>query len=137
MTRIGPAGANVLSIRCVTKTVHAYLDYPVAASLILLPFVLGLGQANPLALWASVVTGVTALVLTLITDHKTGVLALVPYIVHLWIDRLVGVVFLALPALLGFTGLDAVYYWVNGAAVLIVTVLLNATGSSREMTVAA
>ena len=126
-----------MSIRFVTKTVHAYLDYPVAASLILLPFVLGLGQANPLALWASVVTGVTALVLTLITDHKTGVLALVPYIVHLWIDRLVGVVFLALPALLGFTGLDAVYYWVNGAAVLIVTVLLNATGSSREMTVAA
>ena len=126
-----------MNIRFVTKTVHAYLDYPVAASLILLPFVLGLGQANPLALWASVATGVTALVLTLITDHKTGVLALVPYVVHLWIDRLVGVVFLALPPLLGFTGLDAVYYWVNGAAVLIVTVLLNATGSSRETTVAA
>ena len=126
-----------MNIRFVTKTVHAYLDYPVAASLILLPFVLGLGQANPLALWASVATGVTALVLTLITDHKTGVLALVPYVVHLWIDRLVGVVFLALPPLLGFTGLDAVYYWVNGAAVLIVTVLLNATGSSRDTTVAA
>ena len=126
-----------MNISFVTKTVHASLDYPVAASLILLPFVLGLGQANPLALWASVATGVTALVLTLITDHKTGVLALVPYVVHLWIDRLVGVVFLALPPLLGFTGLDAVYYWVNGAAVLIVTVLLNATGSSRETTVAA
>jgi hypothetical protein len=33
--------------RFVTKTMHAYLDYPVAASLIALPFVLGLGGSNP------------------------------------------------------------------------------------------
>jgi hypothetical protein len=116
-----------MNVRFITKTVHAYLDYPVAASLILTPFLLGLGQGNPLALWLSVATGVTALLLTLVTDHKTGVLPLVPYIVHLWIDRLVGVVFLAAPTLLGFAGLDAAYYWANGLAVLLVTVVLSAT----------
>lgn len=116
-----------MNIRFVTKTVHAYLDYPVAANLILTPFLLGLGHGNPLALWLSVATGVTALLLTLVTDHKTGVLPLVPYIVHLWIDRLVGVVFLAAPTLLGFAGLDAAYYWANGLAVLLVTVALSAT----------
>ena len=104
-----------MHIRFVTKTVHAYLDYPVAASLIVVPFILGLGQGNPLALWLSVATGVTALLLTLVTDHKTGLLPLVPYIVHLWIDRLVGVVFIAAPTLLGFTGLDAAYYWVTAS----------------------
>jgi hypothetical protein len=120
-----------MNVRFVTKTVHAYLDYPVAASLIVLPFILGLGQGNPLALWLSVATGITALLLTLVTDHKTGLLPLVPYIVHLWIDRLVGVVFLAAPTLLGFTALDAAYYWVNGFAVLLVTVVLSAPGSPR------
>jgi hypothetical protein len=126
-----------MHIRFVTKTVHAYLDYPVAASLIFMPFILRLGQGNPLALWVSVATGVTALLLTLVTDHKTGVWPLVPYPIHLWIDRLVGVVFLAVPTLLGFTGLDAAYYWVNGFAVLLVTVALNATGSPRVATASA
>jgi hypothetical protein len=123
-----------MNIRFVTKTVHAYLDYPVAGSLITMPFILGLGRANPLALWVSVATGVTALLLTLVTDHKTGVWPLVPYPVHLWIDRLVGLTFLAAPTLLGFTGLDAAYYWVNGLAVLLVTVVLSAPASPRAAT---
>jgi hypothetical protein len=126
-----------MTIRFVTKTVHAYLDYPVAASLILMPFILGLGEGNTLALWLSVATGVTALLLTLVTDHKTGVLPLVPYVVHLWIDRLVGVVFLVVPTLLGFTGLDAAYYWVNGFAVLLVTVALSAPVAPRATIVPA
>jgi len=42
------------------------------------------------------------------------------------VDRLVGAVFIAAPFALGFTGLDADYYWANGATVLLVTLLLNA-----------
>jgi hypothetical protein len=34
--------------------------------------------------------------------------------------------FVVAPFALGFTGIDAVYYWVNAAAVLTVTFLLNA-----------
>lgn len=113
--------------RFVTKTVHAYLDYPVAASLMATPFILGLGQSNPLALWLSVATGVAALVLTLLTDHHLGVFRVLPYWFHLAVDRLVGVTFLVAPTILGFHGLDAVYYWANAAAVLAVTLLLNKT----------
>ncbi len=111
--------------RFVTMTVHAYLDYPVAASLMATPFILGLGQSNPLALWLSVATGVAALVLTLLTDHHLGVFRVLPYWFHLAVDRLVGVTFLVAPTILGFHGLDAVYYWANAAAVLAVTLLLN------------
>ncbi len=49
---------SVMNIRFVTKTVHAFLDYPVALSLVATPFLLGLGRGNPLALWVSVATGV-------------------------------------------------------------------------------
>lgn len=36
--------------RFITRTIHAYLDYPVALGLIAMPFLFGLGAENPLAL---------------------------------------------------------------------------------------
>ena len=56
-------------MRFVTKTIHAWLDYPVALALIALPFLLGLGTSNPLALTISPVVGVAAFLLTVFTDH--------------------------------------------------------------------
>jgi len=68
-----------MRLRFVTKTIHAYLDDPVALSLLALPFIVG-----------------------------------------------VGVVFLVVPFVFGFHGLDAWYYWANAIAVLLVTTVLNA-----------
>jgi len=113
-------------MRFVTRKIHAFLDYPVAISLMVLPFVLGLGAGNPLAKWLAIATGATSFVLTLLTDHELGVFKVVPYKLHVAVDRVVGAVFIAAPFALGFTGLDAAYYLVNGATVLLVTLLLNA-----------
>ena len=110
-------------MRFVTKSIHAYLDYPVAFTLMAMPFLLQLGDTNPLAKWLSVGTGVAALVLTIFTDHKLGVFRLIPYSVHLGVDFLVGLVFAIAPFALGFTGIDALYYWLNAAAVLTVVSL--------------
>lgn len=112
-----------MNIRFVTKNIHAYLDYPVALGLIGLPVVLNLGQSNPLAFWLSVVTGVAALILTMLTDHETGLIRVVPYSFHLIADFAVGVVFLAAPFVLGFKGIDFAYYVVNALAVLTVVSL--------------
>ena len=106
--------------RFVTKTMHAFLDYPVALSLMATPFLLGIGSSQSLALWLSVGTGVAAFILTLLTDHKLGVFRVLPYSFHLSVDALVGIVFLLAPSALGFTGLDAWYYWANGSTVLLV-----------------
>jgi hypothetical protein len=110
----------------ITRKIHAYLDYPVAVSLMALPFVLGLGTGNPVAKWLAVATGVAAFILTMFTDHELGAFKLVPYRAHVAVDRLVGVIFVAAPFVFGFTGLDAVYYSANGATVLLVTTLLDA-----------
>ncbi len=104
----------------VTKNIHAYLDYPVALALIGLPFILGLGGSNPMAFWLSVVTGIAALILTVLTDHHLGLIRIVPYAVHMAVDLVVGLTFLAAPFLFGFAGLDAAFYWLNGAAVCLV-----------------
>jgi hypothetical protein len=120
-----------MNVRFVTRQVHAWIDYPVAISLMAMPFVLGLGAQNPIALWLSVVTGVAAFVLTLLTDHELGVFRVLPYWFHVAVDRIVGVTFVAAPLMFGFSGLDAGYYFANAAAVLLVTFVLNASESTE------
>lgn len=116
-------------MRFITRKIHSLLDYPVALSLLAMPFILELGASNPAARWLSVATGVAAFVLTLLTDHETGVIRVLPYWLHVAVDRLVGITFLVAPFVLGFGGLDAAYYWVNAVAVLTVTVVLAAPES--------
>ncbi len=116
-----------MSYRFITKSIHAYLiDYPVAIVLIAAPFVLKLGQSGPVAMWLSVVVGVAALLLPALTDNPTGLVRIIPYWLHLWVDRAVGVVFVIAPFAFKFAGLDAWYYWVFAAAVLLTTSVLNA-----------
>lgn len=109
-----------MPIGFVTKTIHSWLDYPVAAALMILPFALGLGESNPAALWLSVTTGIAALILTIFTDHQTGLIRVLPYKLHMAVDLAVGLTFLAAPSLFGFSGFDAVFYWANGLAVVLV-----------------
>ena len=116
--------------RFVTKTIHAYLDYPVAISLMVSPFLLQLGNSNPLAKWLAVTTGVAAFLLTLLTNHKLGVYRIIPYSVHLAVDLAVGITFVFAPFAFSFSGLDAFYYWTNGIAVLIVVGLHKAESSA-------
>jgi hypothetical protein len=120
-----------MDIRFVTRKIHSYLDYPVAFALIGLPFLLGLGATNPLALWLSVATGIAALVLTVLTDHETGIIRVLPYSWHVAVDFAVGLLFVAAPSLFGFSGLDAWFYWVNGGAVLTVIALSRPLSEER------
>ena len=123
--------------RFVTKTIHAYLDYPVAIALMILPFLLNLGSSHPLAQWLAVGTGVAAFILTLLTDHELGVFRVLPYSLHLGVDFLVAIVFLIAPFVFGFSGMDAWFYWANGAAVLLVVSLHKPeAGSSKKAAMA-
>jgi hypothetical protein len=97
--------------KSLTKLLIRSRNYPVAASLITLPFILGLGSSTPAAKWLAVVTGVAAIILTFFTGHKTGVIRILPLSFHVPADALVGIVFVTAPFVLGFTGLDAWYYW--------------------------
>lgn len=122
-----------MNLRFVTKTIHAYLDYPVALALIGLPILLGLGAENPLARWLSIVVGVAAFVLTLFTDHKLGLIRVLPYSLHLTVDFLVGLLFVVAPVIFQFSGLEAWYYWLNGAAVLMVVSLHKPDSKSERL----
>ncbi len=115
----------------VTKSIHAFLDYPVAIALIALPFWLNLGESHPMALWLSVGTGIAAFLLTLLTDHQLGVIRVIPYGVHLAVDFAVGVTFAVAPVALASNGIDAGYYWANALAVLTVVTLHKAEATFK------
>ncbi|MEP3231883.1 MAG: hypothetical protein ABJN04_01740 [Hyphomicrobiales bacterium] len=106
--------------RFITKEIHAYLDYPVAITLIVMPFALGLGETNPMAFWLSFATGIAAFLLTVLTDHHLGVFKVLPYKFHLTVDGIVGATFVVAPFLFGFAGLEFWYYVVFGLTVLLV-----------------
>lgn len=117
-------------MKFITKRIHAFLDYPVAIALIVLPFLLGLGDSNPLALQLSVATGIAAFALTLLTDHHLGAFKVIPYKFHLLVDFIVAIIFILAPFVLSFEGIDAYYYWINGIAVLTVVSLHKAEVST-------
>ena len=117
-------------MKFVTKRMHAFLDYPVAIALIALPFLIGLGDSNPIALQLSVATGIAAFILTLLTDHHLGVFKVISYRMHLIVDFGVAVVFIIAPFVLAIEGIDAYYYWINGIAVLTVVSLHKTENSA-------
>jgi len=119
--------------RFITRNMHAYLDYPVAVALMTMPIILQVGSSHPMAKWLSIATGFAALLLTLLTDHKFGVIRVIPYRGHLAVDFLVGLSFAAAPFIFGFTGLDAWYYWLNAAAVLTVVTLGEPAGLDANL----
>jgi len=120
-----------MNIRFLTPTLHGVVDYIAAAALLTLPFVLGLGTSSPLAKWLAVGTGLAVIVTSLLTDYKYGAVRVLPFKGHLAIDAAVATGFTLAPALLGFTGLDAWFYWVNAVAVFAV-VALSEPGESSE-----
>lgn len=103
-------------IRFVSQALHAYMDYPLAVSLIVLPIVLGM---MPLATTLSAAAGLMALLLTVLTDHETGVIRVLPYKLHLALDGLGAAAFLALPIVFGLHGLEALYFLVLGVTILL------------------
>jgi hypothetical protein len=107
-----------MPFRFITNSIHTFLiDYTV---LIVAPFLLKLSTSSPVALWLSVATRTTTLLL-LLTDRPTGLVRVI-----LWADRALGVVSITASFAFDFTRLDARYYWVLAAAVLLTIAVFNA-----------
>jgi hypothetical protein len=98
--------------------IYPHLPNSVAIVLMVAPILLKLGKSSLVVLWLSAVTRVTAL-LPALTAHPAGVVRVIHYWLHLWVDRALGVVFITTPSAFHFTGPDAWCYWVVAAAILL------------------
>ena len=104
----------------IPPVVHGVLDYPLAAALIVLPFVLGFDDA---ATWIAFAFGIGAAVLAVGTAWSTGIVRVIPPLLHGYADVAVTVALIVLPFVVGFwddtTAL--VFYLIVGAGGLVAT----------------
>ena len=112
-----------MKLRFISPDLHGVIDYGAGAGLMLLPFVLGLGESSDLALWLSVATGAAVWVVSVFTDYKLALSRTIPFDGHLAIDLGAASLFMTAPFLFHFEGLDAHYYWINAAVVFLVVAL--------------
>ena len=118
--------------RFITKTTLAWPDYPVEFGLFALPFILGIGADNRWAGWLSLAAGVAAFILTLPTNHRTGLIRVMPYWMHVAVDRLVAVVFIVATFARGLHGLDTRFYLANPVAGLLVATVVSAPKTETD-----
>jgi hypothetical protein len=118
------SGLNKLMGRGILPpVVHGALDYPLAAVLIALPFLLGFDDAS--AKWIAVALGVGAAVLAVGTAWPTGIVRVIPPLLHGYADVTVTVALIVLPFVVGFSDhtTAVVFYLVVGAGGLAATLV--------------
>jgi hypothetical protein len=110
------SGLNKLMGRgIIPPVVHGVLDYPLAAVLIIGPLVLDFD--NGAAKWIALAFGIGAAVLAVGTAWPTGIVRIIPPLLHGYADITVTVALVVLPFIVGFSDHTTalVYYLVVGA----------------------
>jgi hypothetical protein len=109
------SGLNKLMGRgIISPVVHGVLDYPLAAVLIAGPLVLDFD--NGAAKWIAIAFGVGASVLAVGTAWPTGIVRIIPPLLHGYADITVTAALIVLPFIVGFADHTTalVYYLVVG-----------------------
>ena len=110
------SGLNKLMGRGILPpVVHGVLDYPLAAVLIVLPLVLDFDNAA--AKWIAFAFGLGAAVLAVGTAWPTGIVRIIPPLLHGYADVAVTVALIVLPFIVGFSDHTTalVFYVIVGA----------------------
>lgn len=122
-----------MKLRFLSPSNHGIVDYLAAVALIASPFILQLGSSNPLAPWISVVTGFVVILVSLATKYRYGAFKLIPFGGHLTLDLLVATLFMLVPFLFKFEGLDAAYYYANAVVVYLVVAVTASEKSQSDI----
>jgi hypothetical protein len=112
---------TLMSRGIVPPLIHGILDYPLAALLVVGP--LALGFDAPAAKWIAFAFGVGAAVLAVGTAWPTGIVRIIPPLLHGYADITVTVALIVLPFIIGFSGHTTafVFYLAVGATGLVAT----------------
>jgi hypothetical protein len=112
---------DVMSRGFISPRVHGVLDYPLAAVLIAGPLVLSFGDRAATVI--ALVFGGGATVLAIGTAWSTGVVRVIPPLVHGYADVAVTVAMIVLPFAVGFSGdtTALLFYVIVGAGGFLAT----------------
>ena len=106
-------------MKIIAPRVHGYLDYVTVVVFLLAPTLLGL-TGFPAQL-AYALAGIH-LAMTLVTDFPLGVVKLIPFSIHGWIERIVGPLLVVVSFIPGFATNTAAQMFYLGIGVVIILV---------------
>ncbi|MGR9087604.1 MAG: SPW repeat domain-containing protein [Gammaproteobacteria bacterium] len=115
-------------MKFINPTVHGYLDYATVVLFFLAPNLFGLSGQPAMIAYA---LAVIHLAVTLTTDFPSGVVRVIPFPVHGWIERIVGPVLVVLPFVMSFTGAARNFYILVGIVIVLVGAFTDYEGVSR------
>jgi len=87
-------------MRLISTKIHGILDYLLGTFLVAAPWILNFHR-GAVETWILVIAGIIILVVSMVTDHETGVWRALSMRIHLSIDFFLGVLLAASPLLLG------------------------------------
>ena len=114
-----------MNLRFISPAVHGVLDYVVAFSLVVAPFLLHFLPLSPLAFWLSVAAGAGLAAYSLMTNYPDSLVKFIPFKTHLLFDFSAGAVFVLTALLAGLTGTPFVFFMVMGLAVMAVVLVTD------------
>lgn len=115
-----------MPFRFLSQSAYTYLvEYPVATVLTVAPFRLKLGNSSPFAVGLSVFIRIAGRLELAFTDYASGLVRFIRCCLHLWVDRIAGVISTTAPSLFHFPRLDPWYCWVLATTVLLTILMLR------------
>lgn len=111
-------------MKVISPRTHGYLDFLTVVIFLLAPTLLGLGELSAILAYS---LAVVHLIVTLASDFPFGVVKLIPFTVHGWIERMVGPLLIAIPFILNFSNEEAArnFYIAMGAIIIVVGMLTD------------
>lgn len=101
---------------------HAYLDFITVVIFLLAPTLFGLSDLSAILAYG---LAVVHFAVTLATDFPAGVIKIIPFTLHGWIERVVGPLLVVIPFVLGFNNEARNFYIFIGITIIAVGVLTN------------
>ena len=117
---------NVISPR-----MHGYLDFVTVILFLSAPALLDLSQVPAMLAYS---LAVIHLIVTLASDFPFGVVKIIPFPVHGWIERIVGPLLIAVPFILGFATEEIArnFYIAAGLIIIAVGALTDYQGNVKN-----
>ncbi len=110
-------------MKLISPSFHGVLDYATVLIFLAAPSLLSFGEVPRLIAYA--LAG-GHLLISLATAMPLGLLRLIPFPIHGWMERIIGPALIALPFLVGFSGdTMALYFFAGYGAIIIVVALIT------------
>lgn len=118
-------------MKLISPRMHGYLDFLTVILFLLAPALFGLNQLPSLLAYS---LAVIHLIVTLASDFPFGIIKIIPFPIHGWIERIVGPTLIAVPFILGFSADEIArnFYIAAGIIIIAVGLLTDYQGKSNR-----